>query len=185
VLDENDFLEAAPEKNKIIEVNHFVMEKEIDPIYFENSYFIEPEKSGEKAYALLYEALSKSGKVGVAQFVMRTAETIVVLKPYGKILLLCKIRFAEEIRDASEINVPSKSKVKPDELKMALSLIDQYTGKFDIEKFKDEYSASLMRIIKAKAKGKRMASHPLKVVHNTKSDLMDQLKASLHKKKAS
>ncbi len=185
VLDQADFDEAAPEKSKIIEVNHFVDEKEIDTIFFENSYYIEPEKSGVKAYALLREALAKSGKVGIAQFVMRTSATLTVLKPMNNILVLSKIRFAEEIRSTEEFDLPQKSEVKPAELKMAMALIDQYTGPFDIEKYKDEYSADLLKIIKAKAGGKRPAVKKMKVAHRKTGDLMDQLKASLNKKKAS
>lgn len=185
VLDEADFEKAAPEKSKIIEVNHFVDEKEIDTIYYENSYYVEPEKSGTKAYALLREALIKSGKVGVAQFVMRTAENLCVIKPLGDVLVLSKIRFAEEVRAADELSLPSKTLVKPAELKMALSLIDQYTGKFDIEKFKDNYAAELLKVIKAKASGKKLKTPKLKVVHTKTDDLMDQLKASLGKRKAS
>jgi DNA end-binding protein Ku len=185
LLDEADFDAVAPEKSKIIEVNHFVDEEEIDTIYFENSYYVEPEKSGAKAYALMREALKKSGKVGIAQFVMRTSEVLTVLKPMGDALVLSKIRFAEEIRDAGELNLPAKSVVKPVELKMAVALIDQYTGPFDIEKFKDKYAAGLLKVIKAKAKGKKPAKHKLKVVHSKSRDLMAQLKASLDKNKAS
>lgn len=184
VLNETDFEEAAPEKSKIIQVNNFVKESEIDTIYFENSYYLEPERSGAQAYTLLREALVKSGKVGVAQFVLRTTEALTVLKPMRNVLLLTKIRFAEEIRSTKEIDAPSKSDVKPQQLKMALSLIEQYTTPFDIEKFKDEYSAELMKIIKAKASGKRTSIHKLKVTHTKKTgDLMDQLKNSLSKKK--
>ncbi len=185
LLDDADFEEAAPEKSKIIEVNHFVDQKEIDTIYYENSYYVEPEKSGSKAYALLREALIKSGKVGVAQFVLRTNEVLSVLKPMGNILVLSKIRFAEEIRDIKDFSLPPKSVVKPNELKMALSLIDQFSDKFNIESFKDEYSAELLKIIKAKAKGKRPKVKKLKVVHRDTGDLMSQLKASLGKKKVS
>jgi DNA end-binding protein Ku len=185
VLDDEDFEKAAPEKSKIIEVNHFVDEKDIDTIYYENSYFVEPEKSGVKAYALLREALTKSGKVGVAQFVMRTSENLTVIKPMGDVLVMSKIRFAEEIRTADELNLPSKSTIKPAELKMALALIDQYTGKFDIEKFKDNYAAELLKVIKAKASGKKTKTRELKVVHTKTDDLMEQLKASLGKRKAS
>jgi len=184
-LDEADFEEAAPEKSKIIEVNHFVNEKDIDTIYFENSYYIEPEKSGAKAYALLREALLKTGKVGIAKFVMRTKETLTVLKPKGNILVLSKIRFAEEVRSTDEFNLPPKSEVKPAELKMAVSLINQYTGPFNIEKYKDEYSAALLKLIKAKASGKRPAVRKLKIVHSKSKDLMEQLKESLHKRKVS
>lgn len=183
VLDEADFEEASPEKSKIIQVNNFVDEDEIDTIYFENSYYIEPEKSGEKAYALLREALKKSGKVGIAQFVMRTTEALTVLKPMNETLVLSKIRFAEEIRSTEELDLPAASEVKPAELKMALSLIDQYTTPFNIETFKDEYSASLLKIIKAKASGKRIPVHKAKVVHHKTGDLMEQLKESLGKKK--
>ncbi|MES2560012.1 MAG: Ku protein [Bacteroidota bacterium] len=182
VLDEADFAEAAPEKSKIIEVNHFVDESEIETIYYENAYYVEPEKSGAKAYGLLREALLKSNKVGIAQFVLRTASALTVLKPMGNMLVLSKIRFAEEIRSISGFDLPSKSSVKPAELKMALSLIDQYSGPFSIEKFKDNYAADLLKMIKAKAKGKPRSVKKMKVVHSKSEDLMEQLKASLKKK---
>lgn len=185
LLDDTDFEKAAPEKSKIIEVNHFVDEAEIDSIYYENSYYVVPEKSGAKAYALLREALRKSGKVGIAQFVMRTAETLTVLKPMDDVLVLSKIRFAQEIRSAEEFDLPAKSSIKPNELKMALSLIDQYTGAFQIEKFKDEYSAALLKVIKAKASGKKIPAKKLELVHRKSEDLMEQLKASLAKRKTS
>ncbi len=185
LLDDEDFEAASPEKSKIIEVNHFIDEKEIDTIYFENSYYVEPEKSGEKAYALLREALIKSKKVGVAQFVLKTAEALTVIKPMGNILVLSKIRFAQEIRSIEDFKLPAKSMVKATELKMALSLIDQYTQPFNIEKFKDEYASALLKVIKAKASGKKAKVHKLKIVNNNTDDLMQQLKASLSKTKAS
>jgi DNA end-binding protein Ku len=185
LLEPEDFEAAAPEKSKIIQVEHFVDEKDIDTIYFENSYYVEPEKSGVKAYALMREALAKAKKVGIAQFVLRTAETLTVLKPRGNVLVLSKIRFAQEIRDPDELKLPAASEVKPAELKMAMALIKQYTGPFDIEKFKDEYAAALLKIIKAKAKGAKRKTPKLKVVHTKSSDLMEQLKASLNKSKAS
>ena len=181
LLDDEDFENAAPEKSKMIEVNHFVKESEIDTIYYENSYYAEPEKSGAKAYALLREALTETGKVGVAQFVLRTAEVLAVLKPLDKVLVLSKIRFAEEIRDTEEISLPSGSSVKPAELKMAVSLINQFSGKFNINKFKDEYSAKLLKVIKAKSKGKRIKPVTEDIKHSKTSDLMEQLKASLKK----
>lgn len=185
LLDDDDFEAAAPEKSKIIEVNNFVKEDEIETIYFENSYYVEPEKSGEKAYALLREALTKSGKVGLAQFVLRTAATLSVLKPMKDVLVLSKIRFAEEIRSAEELKVPPKNLVKPDELKMAMTLINQYTQAFDINKFKDEYSAALLKVIEDRASGKKGKIRKLKITHTTTDNLMDQLKASLTKSKAS
>lgn len=185
LLEEADYDEVAPEKSKMIEVNHFIDESEIDTIYFENSYYVEPEKYGEKAYALLREALTKSKKVGIAQFVMRTKETLTVIKPMGNILVLSKIRFAEEIRSTEDFKLPAKSVVKPAEIKMALDLIKQYTQPFNIEKFKDEYAKGLMKVIKAKAAGKKGKVRKLKITPEHTDDLMAQLKASLSKSKKS
>lgn len=184
VLEDEDYEKASPEKSKIIEVNQFVDEKEIDTIYFENSYYVEPEKSGIKAYALLREALKKSGKVGVAQFVLRTAAALTVLKPMDNVIVLSKIRFAEEIRSTEELSLPAKTEVKPAELKIALSLIDQYTQKFDISAYKDEYASALRQVIEAKASGKSPKIKKLKISQSKSDDLMTQLKASLNKKKA-
>lgn len=182
MLSDKDFEEAAPEKSKIIEVNHFVDEHEIDTIYYENSYYVEPEKAGVKAYALLREAMKKSGKVGVTQFVMRTSETLAILKPLENILVLSKIRFAQEIRTLKDFNLPSKTSIKPGEMKMALSLINQYARPFNISKFKDEYSASLMKLIRNKAKGRKPKVHKLKVAHSKSRDLVSQLRESLKKR---
>lgn len=185
MLEDEDFEEAAPEKSKIIEVNHFIDEDEIDTIYFENSYYVEPEKAGAKAYALLHDALEKSGKVGVAQFVLRTSETLCVLKPLNEILVLSKIRFAQEIRSTESLSIPSRSSVKSDELKMAITLINQYTTPFNIEKYKDEYSDALLKVIKARASGKRGKVRKLKETESHTQSLMEQLKASLSKSKIS
>lgn len=181
VLDEADFVQASPEKTKIIDINAFIAENEVDSIYFETPYYLEPDKSGEKPYHLLREALEESGKAGLGSFVLRNKEHLCLIKPYQGILVLNKIRFAEEIRDASEVSVPKKGKPKTAEVKMALSLIDQLTTKFNIEKFKDTYSAELMKVIKAKAKGHKVKRPVLKVTHRKTNDLMAQLKASLKK----
>ena len=186
VLDNEDFERASPEKTKIIEIAEFVEEKEIESIYYETPYYLQPDKSGSKAYTLLLQALEKAGRVGLGSFVLRNRESLVVIKPYNDILMLNKIRFSEEIRDTEEIKVP-KTTNKPAELKMAMQLIDQLTQEFDITRYKDTYSANLMKVIKEKAKGKKPAKPQLRVVHSRSRDLMEQLKASLEpaKKKAS
>lgn len=185
LLEDEDFEAASPEKSKIIEVKNFVKEDEIDSIYFENSYYLEPEKSGEKAYALLFEAMVKSGKVGLAQFVLRTAETLSVLKPKNDVLVLSKIRFAEEIRSTEELKLPKRSLVKPEEIRMALALVNQYTKKFDIEMYKDEYAAALLKVIEERASGKKSKVRKLKVTYAPPDNLIDQLKASLSLSRAS
>jgi DNA end-binding protein Ku len=185
LLEEQDFEAAAPEKSKVIVINNFVKEDEIDTIYFENSYYLEPEKSGERAYALLREAMAKSAKVGLAQFVLRTSETLSVLKPMNDVLVLSKIRFAQEIRGLEELKLPSKSLLKPEELKMALDLVNQYTEPFNIEKYKDEYSAALLKVIEERASGIKTRTRKLTVTYKNTDNLIDQLKASLARKKAS
>jgi DNA end-binding protein Ku len=184
ILDEEDFAKASPEKSKIISIDEFVNGKEIDSIYFETPYYLQPDKSGEKAYALLREALEKSGKFGLGTYVLRNREHLCILKPLGKAIVLNTIRFHEEIRDINELNVPAGASVKPGELKMALALIDQLTGKFDISKYKDTYTDELLKVIKAKAKGKKTEVPQMRIVHSNARDLMSQLKASLDKKSA-
>jgi DNA end-binding protein Ku len=186
VLDKTDFEKASPEKTKHIEITQFVEETEIDSTYFESPYYLEPDKTGTRAYALLREALAKSGKAGVGLFVMHNREHVCIIKAMEDVLVLNRIRFSQEIRSPKDLNLP-KTKSKPAELKMAVSLIDQLTQPFDISTFKDEYTDKLMKIIKAKSKGKKTPFKPMKVVHSTTKDLMEQLKASLSsgKKKAS
>jgi DNA end-binding protein Ku len=184
VLDEKDFESANAVKTKVIDISDFVNEREIDSTYYEMPYYVEPDKSGVRAYALLREALQKTGKVGVASFVMRNKESLAILRVSGEAIILNKIRFAEEIRPVKELTLPAKSSVKPAELKMAVSLIDQLSGKFNISKYKDTYTAQLLKLIKSKAKGKMpVAEGHMKVVHNKTKDLMEQLKESLSAKR--
>ncbi|MCE3229065.1 MAG: Ku protein [Bacteroidetes bacterium] len=183
VLDEKDFERANAKKTKTIEITDFVKEDEIESVYFETPYYLEPDKSGARAYALLREALLKTKKVGIATFVMRNKEALAILRANEKVIVLNRIRFAEEIRDASDLALPPKTQVKANELKMAVSLIDQLSGKFKIDQYKDTYSAELLKVIKAKAKGKKLKEPKLKIVHGKTKDLMDQLKASLTPKK--
>jgi DNA end-binding protein Ku len=112
VLDAKDSERASPKKSKFIEISDFVAETEIDSIYFETPYFLEPEKSGMKAYALLRDAFKKSGKAGLSSFVLRNTERL--LRPYKNAFVLNRLRFAEEIREPSKLNLPSK-KPKPTE----------------------------------------------------------------------
>ena len=181
-LDESDFEKAMPEKTKTIEINSFSKQEEINSLYYENPYYVEPAKGGERAYKLFLTALEKSGKVGLGTFVMRSKEKLCLVKPTNNVLVVQRIRFEEEIRDPSELKIPSVEPKAP-ELKMALSLIDQLTEKFDIKAWKDSYSANLMKLIEAKAKGGKVKAAPVKVMHSKTTDLMSQLQASLDAKR--
>lgn len=179
VLDAADFEAASPKKTKIIEIEAFVEEQEIDDIYFETPYFIEPAKGGEKAYQLLLKALEKTKKVGLSRFVMRSQEHISIIRPRESYLLLQQLRFEEELRSPSELKVPKGVSISTKELTMALQLIKQHSSKFDITKYKDEYKIELMKIIKKKATGKKLPQRKMEVVVTKKDDLFGQLKASL------
>lgn len=188
ILDDKDFEAASAKKTKTIEISDFVKEDEISSIYYETPYYIEPDKSGTRAYELLLEALKKTGKVGVSTFVMRSKESLAILRPDDKVLVLNRIRFEEEIRDPKELALPENTTVKPAELQMAVSLINQLSGKFNVSKYKDTYREELMKLIEAKAKGQKIKTPEMKVVHSKTQDLMSQLKASLDtpkRKKAS
>jgi DNA end-binding protein Ku len=178
VLDKSDFEKASPENTKHIEITQFVDLKDVDSSYFEMPYFLEPDKTGTRAYSLLREALEKTGKAGVGAFVMHSREHLCIVKAQQDVILLNRIRFAEELRSPKDLKLPT-TKSKPAELKMAVSLINQLTKPFKIDEFKDEYSGKLMKLITAKSKGKPLPVTQMKVVHSKTKDLMEQLKASL------
>jgi DNA end-binding protein Ku len=183
ILEDEDFERANAKKNKLIEVTDFVKIEEIDPIYYENAYYLEPEKSGKRAYLLFREALLKTGKVGVATFVMRSKENLAVLRPTEKLIILHRLHFSEEIRSSGELDIPEDSEMKGKELQMAITLIEQITGEFDISKFKNTYAEQLMQVIEEKAKGIQKSTPQLKIVNSKSQDLMEQLKASLEMKR--
>ncbi|MEP6926202.1 MAG: Ku protein [Ginsengibacter sp.] len=187
VLDDKDFEAASAKKTKTIEISDFVKEEEISSLYYETPYYLEPDKSGTRPYELLRQALLKTKKVGVASFVMRSKESLAILRPDKDVIVLNRIRFEEEIRNSDELTLPKNTEVKPAELKMAITLIDQLTAKFDISKYKDTYNEELLKLIKAKAGGKKITVSEMRVVHSKTKDLMEQLKESLEvkRKKAS
>ena len=183
VLDDSDFEKASPEKSKILSIDQFVKAEEIDSVYYEAPYFLEPQKSGEAAYSLLVQALKKTGMLGIGTFILRNKEALGVLRPYEDLIVFQRIRYPQEIRDPDSLNIPSKT-AKPAELKMAVSLIEQLSQKLDLSIYKDTYAESLMKIIESKAKGKKTTA-PKKIADKTVvKDLMEQLRASLSQPKA-
>jgi DNA end-binding protein Ku len=183
IVEEADFEAAAPEKSKVIEIESFVDIGDVNPMFYETSYYTEPDTKNNKAYALLLQALKKSGKAGLARFVLRSTESLCIVHPVDNVLVVTRIRFGQEIRDTSELNIADDVSVSKKELDVGLALINQYAEDFDVSKFKDEYNDELLKIIKAKAKGKRPTIKKLKP-HKTKSnDLYDQLMESLKTKK--
>ena len=184
ILEEEDFEAADAVKTKTIEIINFVEQEEIDSLYYEQPYYLEPDKAAMKAYALLRDALAASGKVGVTTFVLRNKEGLAILKPYKDVIVLNRIRFSQEIRESSELKLPPLSKAKTKEMVMATKLVDQLTEKFNISNYKDTYTVKLLKRIKEKAKGKKITPQKMKVVHKQSDNLMDMLKASLGTKKS-
>ncbi|WP_185288534.1 Ku protein [Chryseobacterium lactis] len=186
ILDEEDYEAASPEKTKILSIDQFVKEAEVDSIYFETPYYLEPQKNGESAYRLLLKALEETQMVGVGTFVLRESETIGMIRPYNDdILVLNRLRFNQEIRHYSDLKIPAHKAPKPAELKMAINLIEQLSQNFDPAMYKDTYSEDLMKIIKKKAKGKVLKTTKAPPVKEGKViDLMAQLKASLNTSKS-
>ena len=179
IVEEEDFKKATPEKYDHLEIVQFVSEKEIDAVYFEKPYYLEPEKTGARAYALLRDALKKEEKAALGPLVYHKREWICLIKPLNDLLVLHRLRFAQEIRGIEGLVVP-KADVKGEEIKMAAMLINQLTKPFRPEQFKDEFSEKLLKVIEAKAKGKTATVKQMKVVHGSATeDLMQKLKASL------
>jgi DNA end-binding protein Ku len=183
VLDKNDFAKVLPEKTQSLDIFEFINEDEIPSKYLEKPYITEPAKEAKKVYALLREALRKSGKVGLCKFVMRTTEHLGILKVEDDAILLIQIRFQDELRDPDEAGlIPKDIKITKKELDMAMSIIDQLTDTFDPSKYKDTYKAELIKMIKKKASakpGKEPAPVKRRRTPAAKDDLLEQLKASL------
>lgn len=183
IIEEADFEAAAPEKTKVIEIENFVDLAAVNPMYYESSYYTAPATKKNKAYALLLAALKKSGKAGLARFVLRSTESMCIVHPVENDLVITRIRFAQQIREQSELELDEKIEVSDKELKMGLALIDQYTEPMDLAKYKDEYHNELLKIIEQKAKGKRPTIKKLKPKSAKSDDLYDQLMSSLAVKK--
>jgi DNA end-binding protein Ku len=183
IVEDADFEAAAPEKSKVIEIENFVDISSVNPMFYETSYYTEPETKNNKAYALLLEALKKSGKAGLARFVLRSTESLCIVHPVEKAIVVTRIRFEQQIRDQSELKLEDKVTVSKKELDMGLALINQYAEPLDLSKYKDEYHTELLKLIEAKAKGKRPTIKKLKPKAAKSDDLYDQLMSSLTAKK--
>jgi DNA end-binding protein Ku len=183
VFDEKDFEKAHIKKTKSIEILQFLEEDAIDTIYYAKPYFLEPDKNGEKAYGLLRDALKKTKKMGLAQFVLRNKEHIAVIKVHNNMLIINELRYENEITPAIDIKIPSSIKNNK-ELDMAIQLIDQLTGTFQPKQYKDTYSEEIKKIVKRKAKGQPVHIESKEKISPSKvHDIMSLLEASLEQKK--
>jgi len=191
VLRDKDFERVDLEATQTVDIQDFVDQEEIDPMYFYKPYYLEPQKGGDKAYALLRDALKESNKVGIAKVVIKTRQYLAGVKPEDGALVLELMHFADELADPGRLHVPKKTEVGKREINMAKSLIDSMSSKWNPEKYKDDYREALMEVIeeKVEAGGKEIEEKPKKAPKPTKViDLVSVLQKSLEqagtKKKA-
>src|SRR5215813_10805940 len=179
-ITDEDLEKADIELTKAIQIVEFVNENEIDPLYFDKPYYLEPQKGGEHAYALMRDAIAQSIKIGIAKVVLKSREHLAALKAIGDMLTLQTMRFAHEIVAADSLNLPKKADISKKEMDLANMLIDSMSDKFDPLKYKDEYHDKVLEIIQMKVAGvlpqvpAAKGPGPAKVV-----DLMEVLKQSL------
>ena len=187
ILDEEELEKLKKEnEDKAVEIIDFVKLEEIDPIYFERSYFMAPDSSGGKAYSLLREALQQSGKIGVAKIMIRSKEQLAIVRVYRETLIMETIHFPDEVRSTADVpNIPTEQTVVKKELDTALMLVDQLTTDFAPEKYTDDYRTALMELIEEKKAGNNIVTTSDKQTElpSNVTDLMSALQASLDKTK--
>jgi DNA end-binding protein Ku len=182
VLKDEDFQRVDLEATQTVDIQDFVDQQEIDPMFFYKPYYLEPQKGGDKAYALLRDALKDTNKVGVAQVVIKTRQYLAGVKPENGALVLELMHFADELVDPEKLHIPKKTEVGKRETNMAKSLIDSMSSKWNPEKYKDDYREVLMEVIeeKVEAGGKEIEGKPKKPHKPTKViDLVSVLRKSL------
>ena len=156
IMSDEDFEKVRIESTHSIDITDFVDLGQVDPKFFYKPYFLEPQKGGEKAYALLHKALSGTGKIGVAKVVISNREHLAAVKPDGLFLILELMHFASEILSAEELNRGPSTTLNEKELKMAQALIDSMSSEWEPEKYRDEYRTAILEVIEQKAKNKKI-----------------------------
>ncbi len=185
VLVEPEELEAAaPEQTRTIEIEDFVELGDIDPIYYNSAYYVAPRAGAgaDKAYALLREAMRKTGRAAVGRFVMRTKQYLAVIRAKDDVLVLETLYFADEIRDPKELKIPKRVSVGTRELKIATQLIDSLTSEWDPARYKDTYRVAVQKVIDRKARGETITVETVKEEKGEVLDLVQALQASLDAK---
>ncbi len=180
IMKEEDFAKVKIESTHSIDITDFVEIEQVDPKFFYKPYFLEPQKGGEKAYALLHKALSGTGKIGIAKVVISGREHLASVKPDGLFLILELMHFASEILSPTELNNGVKGAITDKELKMAQTLIESMSAPWEPEKYQDEYRKAVLDLIEQKAQHKEIADRPSAPVRATNVvDLVKVLQESL------
>jgi DNA end-binding protein Ku len=178
-LGDEEIAAAAGTQTRRIEIDHFVPAGDIDPVFYDKAYYLGAQDEGRDAYALLHAALEKAGRAGVGQWIFHNRERTVVVRPFEDVLSMHTMRFADEIVDPGEFDLPRISKKPtPQEIKMATSLVDGLHGPFEPDAYEDSYRDAVLKLVEAKAAGKNIEL-PEPEEAEAADDLLAQLEASL------
>jgi DNA end-binding protein Ku len=183
LFNEDELDKIEPDSARTMEILEFVKVEEVDPLYFDASYYVTPEDEGKKAYQLLMEALHETGYCAIAKLTMHQREHIVIVRPRAEGLTLHTMYYQNEIREVAEYGRKNTTEVKDAEKKLATQLIESLAAKFEPQKYRDEYQESMRAMITAKQQGQEVAevAHPVRA---PVIDLMEALKKSLEKQPA-
>ena len=177
---EEELKKLEMEASRMIDIAEFVPLDQVDPIYFEKTYYLGPDKGGDKAYRLLCDAMIKTSRVALAKYVMRGKESLVLIRPSQDGLMLHTMYFADEVRDFGEIDKGANATIKPGELELAQRLIDELSNEqFRPDQYHDEYRDRLLKVVESKVEGKEITAIGPQVERAQVIDLMDALKKSL------
>jgi DNA end-binding protein Ku len=180
VLTKEDFRAAAVEKTQRVDIVDFVTASDIDDRFFETPYYVIPAKAGGHAYALLRGAMQAANRIGIAKVILRNVQHLAALEVIGKSLVLTLLRFADELVDPSQFSLPDEKVANKTELELAKTLVQSLATEWKPEKYTDEYRDNLMRVIRAKAKGKHVKLETPEQPHQAEViDLMERLRRSL------
>lgn len=169
-----------PKTTRSIDIEDFVSLEEIDPVYFEQSYYLVPDKGAAKAYSLLFAAMKKTNKIAIARIVMRNKQYLAAIRPAGRALSLATMYFADEIVSQNDLEaLPADIEPSERELIMAEQLITSLSAPFEPEKYKDEYREKVLDLIEKKAEGQTVTLQPAAPEGGKVIDLMAALEASL------
>jgi len=179
---EQELKALETEVSRTIDIAEFVPLVQVDPIYFEKTYYLGPDKGGEKAYRLLADAMLQAGRVALAKFVMRGKESLVLIRPAKDGLMLHTMYFADEVRDFGEVDKGENAKIKPGEMELANRLIDELsTDSFRPDQYEDDYRGRVLQVVESKVEGREVTSLAPQAQRAQVIDLMEALKQSLGK----
>ena len=181
VIEDEDIKKVAPKTAKVMELLEFVKAADVDPVYLDSSYYVAPDEGGEKPYALLFEALRRTGYYGVAKVAMHNREHIVILRPAGRGIMLHTMFYADEVRKTEAFHTDT-SEVKEKELALAQMLVESLVAEFEPEKYHDTYRDNLRTMIEARIEGRNVVETP-ETTFAPVIDIMEALKKSLEMRK--